>query len=314
MSTTHKTFQTDEVDIVEVITWLWKEKIVILSISLIFFVSAFIHTSLKPKQFKTIIVLKEIPLNLFLKFDNVIDLKQQQQQQQQQQNTFALLFDNKFHEQLGSFSNLDKFYNQNKKISSFKSTLMEKNISAKDYFYVSEYNSKFGNLKDRRKKIIKNKYYLNFPKELKGDQFLNDYIMFTFQDSLQYTKDKILLYITEKKNYLSQLLNISKKLNLEKSILNENLKTQKLLKNEIVDILSNRPEVIQFQVNNLEKLIIEANNLNLKFDPILDKASRPVRINAQSPLKYGILFSMVGFIFSLIYLAIRKIIKNTDKS
>ena len=302
---------TDDIDVAEVIKWLWKEKNIILSISLIFFVSAYIYIYSLPKKYQTVIVLREIPQTLFSKFDNVIKL--QQQQQQQQQNNFSLLLDKNFNEQLNSMSNLDKFYNQ-KKNKSFDDYLKKKNISAKDYFYNRGSNSNFGNLKEIRNKIIKNKYYLNFPEELKGGQFLNEYVIFTFQNSLQHIKNEMLLQITDKKSYFDQILKVSKKLNLKESFLRENPPIQKLSEDDIAKILSNRPEVIQFQINYLEKLMIEVNNLNLKFDPILDKASRPVRINAQSPLKYGILFSMVGFIFSLIYLAIRKIIKNTDKS
>ena len=33
----------------------------------------------------------------------------------------------------------------------------------------------------RNKKIVANEFYLNFPKELNGDIFLNEYIIFSFQ-------------------------------------------------------------------------------------------------------------------------------------
>ena len=84
MNPNNQIIETDEIDLSEIIRKLWKEKFLILSISLIVSALAYAYIAFKPKTFQTTVVLRNIPSTLFIKFDTVLNLKLQQQQQQQQ--------------------------------------------------------------------------------------------------------------------------------------------------------------------------------------------------------------------------------------
>ena len=271
MEPNKKIIETDEIDLGEVIRKLWKEKFLILSISLIFSVLAYATIVLKPKQFQTTIVLKNIPSTLFIKFEDYIKLQQQQQEQQQQQQqqqptTFASLFEKEFHEKLYSFENLDRFVKQNNKINSFKTFLKENEISAKDYFLNGTSKDKFGQEKDKNK-IIKNRYYLNFPKELKGDEFLNEYVLYVFQDAQKNIRNKILSLILIEKSKYEKSLSIANELNIQDPILQQKLEDRSLFMiNEPKELFYSGVTVIQKEIDSLNKLITEAKELKLDFE------------------------------------------------
>ena len=298
--------EIDEIDLGEVVRKLWKEKFLILSFSLIFSVLAYLNIFLKPKQFQTTIVLKNIPSTLFVKFEGFIKQQQQQQQQQQQSATFALLFEGEFQQKLTSFDNLDQFVKQNNKINSFKTFLRENEISAKDYFFKEK---KFFQEKNKNK-IIENKYYLNFPKELKGDEFLNEYVLYTFQDAQIDIRNEILSLILTEKDKYEKNLSIANELNIKDPILQQKLEDRSLFMiNEPEELFYSGVTVIQKEIDSLNKLITEAKDLKLDFDPILDQASKPIVIS-NSPLKFGILGFIVGLFLSLIYILVRNVLKD----
>jgi LPS O-antigen subunit length determinant protein (WzzB/FepE family) len=55
----------DEIDLSEIIKTLWNEKILILSISLIFMVIGYVYGALQPNIYKTEITIREAPSSLF---------------------------------------------------------------------------------------------------------------------------------------------------------------------------------------------------------------------------------------------------------
>lgn len=58
--------------------------------------------------------------------------------------------------------------------------------------------------------------------------------------------------------------------------------------------------------------MIEAKDLKLDFNPILDQASKPVVISG-SPSKFGILGFIVGLFLTFIYIIIRNALKLGSK-
>ena len=198
--------ETEEVDLVEIIRKLWKDKFLIIFITLIFSVSSYLYISLKPKTFETTATLKSLPNTLFVKFENELKQNQQQQEEQQRQpETFQLLLTKKLQEKLNSFDNIGLFVKQNNKITSFKAFLIENKISAKDYFLNGTSRNKFGNVTNG-KKIIENQYYLNFPQELKGNEFLDEYILFTFLKSEKVIRSQIISKLSNKKSNYEKYL------------------------------------------------------------------------------------------------------------
>jgi hypothetical protein len=114
------------------------------------------------------------------------------------------LLEDEFHQKLNSFDNLDQFVKQNNSINSFKTLLKEQQTSAKDYFLNGTSKNKFGPEKEKNK-IIENRYYLNFPKELKGDEFLNEYVLFTFQNTEILIKKKLYTCLKLKKTKMKTI-------------------------------------------------------------------------------------------------------------
>ena len=312
MSPNNQKIETDEIDLGEIIRNFWKEKFFILSISLLFSALTYTHIALKPNTFQTTIVLKSIPITLLAKFDDIINIQQQQEQQEQQQNqqtTFASLLEEDFQQKLNSFDNLDSFVKQNNTINSFKTLLKENQISAKDYFINGTSKNRFGQQKDKKNKVIENIYYLNFPKELKGDEFLDKYVLFIFQNSEKRIKNEIVSLLSVKKSRYDKSLLIAKNLNIQEPILQQKLQDRSLFMiNEPKELYYSGVKVIQNEIDNLNNTITEAKKLKLDFNPVLDKASKPINIS-DSPLKFGIFGFIVGLFSSLIYIIIRNVLK-----
>jgi LPS O-antigen subunit length determinant protein (WzzB/FepE family) len=302
----------NEIDIGGIIQKLWKEKLLILSISLIFSILGYIYSSLKPIKFETTIVLKSIPMTLFDKFDNAIKLHQQQQEQQQQeQYNFSLMFKEGFQQKLNSFDNIDNFVELNNKINTFKALLKKKNISAKDYFLNGNSKNKFGNEKERNT-IIENRYYLHFPQALKGDDFLNEYVLFTYQNSLKVIKNEIISIISVKKYIYDKHLSIAQELNIQEPILQQKIQDRSLfLLNEPEELYYSGVKVIQNEIASLNDLIVDTKNLKLDFNPILDKASKPIVVS-QPPLKFGILGFILGLLLSLTFILFKNVLKSKE--
>ena len=303
MNSNNQTIETDEIDLGEIIRKLWKEKFLILSISLIVSALAYINVAFKPKTFQTTVVLRDIPSTLFIKFETAIKLKQQQ-------ITLAPLLEDELHQKLNSVDNLDQFVKQNNSINSFKALLKEQKISAKDYFLNGDSKNKFGQEREKNK-IIKNKYYLNFPKELEGNKFLDEYVLFTFQNTQENIFKEIITLLNEEVELLQTNLVIAKKLNLKEPILQQKVSDRSLfIINEPTELYYKGFTVLQIEIENLNKLIAEAKDFKLDFDPILDRASKPIIVSGSS-LKYVILGFVAGLFLSLIYILFRNVLKNS---
>ena len=294
--------QTDDIDLIELIQKVWKEKILILSFSLIFFILAFFYASFKPKEFKTTIVLKNVHQFLFLKYNSVLGFSDK--------NNLELILKNEFFEKITSSDNLEEFILQNDKISSFKELLKKKEISAKNYFL-----NRIGpaSKRNREKNIDKDIFFLNFPTELKGDEFLNDYVVYTFNNSTEFVKSHLISLLKNKKEIYSQSLSIAKKLNIENPIIKQMLEDRNLY--TIIkpnELYYNGVKILQNEIDNLNELIANITDFKLNFNPILDKATKPIIIS-QSPLIIGMAGLIAGFFLSIIYIALRNILKVNDK-
>lgn len=299
MNSNNQTIKTDEIDLGEIIRKLWKEKFLILSISLIVSALAYTNVAFKPKTFQTTVVLRIIPSTLFVKFDAASKLDS------------TLLLINEFDQKLNSFDNLNEFVKQNNSINSFKTLLKEQQISAKDYFLNGSSKNKFGP-ETEKNKILKNRYYLNFPKELEGDEFLNEYVLFTFQNVENLIKNEIVSFLTSEKNDYEKSLVIAKQLNIQEPILQQKLQDRSLFMiNEPKELYYSGTKVIQNEIDTFDKLIAEAKEFKLDFNPILDQASKPI-IVSDSPLKFGILGFIAGLFLSLIYIIIRNVLKSSE--
>ena len=169
--------QDDEIDLGEIIKTLWHEKILILSISLIFMVAGYIYGALQPKIYKTEITIREAPAFFFEAYSSFFNTQQQQQGISGQFNEHLKL-------NLSSLDTLVQFVEETNTINDFKNHLKEKNISARNYF-----REKF---KSVNNKNIQNKYSLTYSEPLPGEAFLNDYIIFVWHQTMTMFKQQLI--------------------------------------------------------------------------------------------------------------------------
>ena len=153
----------DEIDLGNIIKSLWREKILILSISIICGLTGYLYASFQPQEFKTEIRLKNPPIQIFEPY-NLLNINN---------NNNAEQFILDFKSNLLSSDNLENFIEESREFDNFKGYLKSRNVSVKQYFI----GNKFGEVKEKNI-IISNEYFLNHSKELDGVIFLVKYVEF----------------------------------------------------------------------------------------------------------------------------------------
>ena len=148
---------------------------------------------IQPKIYKTDANLRVAPETLFVKYNLYL------------QKNVEQIFDKELKLNLLASDNLIEFVEKNNQINELKSTL-KKNIDAREYF-----KKKFN--------LEKNKYTLHFEKIFQGEDFLNDYVIFTKQKTETILKEPLISTIDSKINYYKQNLKIAEKIDLQNPIL-----------------------------------------------------------------------------------------------
>jgi hypothetical protein len=285
--------QDGEINLKEIIQKLWKKKFLIFFVSLIFAVTGYVYGVLQPKIYKSEIILREAPNDLFnlnnfffntRDKDVITDLNEQ------------------IKLNLLSRDNLIKFYESNNKITDLKNYLKEKNISTTSYF---DENSKYIVFE---KKNNENRYTLTFTEHLLGKNFLEDYIVFTQKEILTIFKKRLIQKIIDYDTIIKINFEIAKNINLVDPIpLYENKKssvdvyeTSKLFYSG-TKLLSQQSKYLNILINQIESSKIE-------YDPILQKSSKELLIF--NPPK---LFASMGFLLGLFFLFIIYFVKNFFK-
>ena len=296
----NNSYLEDEIDLREIIKTLWHEKILILSISLIFMIAGYVYGALQPKIYKTEIVLREVPSSLFLVYQPFFSSQQQQQPQQPQQpplQDIARQLNDNFKLNLSSLDTLVQFVEETNTINDFKNHLKEKNISARNYF-----KEKFKPAIDKK---IQNKYSLTYLQPLAAEAFLNNYIIFTWQQSLNILKKQLTQIIINEINNHQQQLEIAKKINLENPILQSMGEGQNII-NEPQSLFYNGSKILTLKINYLNELLNKTKNLTLDYNPILEQASSGSLIS-KSPTFYAVAALFLGLFFSLMIVFIRSL-------
>jgi LPS O-antigen subunit length determinant protein (WzzB/FepE family) len=283
--------QDDEIDLLEFIRELWKEKILIISVSLLFMAIGYVYGTLQPKIYKEKILLREAPSYLFEVRPFVVKL-----------NSYMLSlakdFNNEFKINLSSSEILDRFVEQNNKIDEFKINLASKNIDIKKYFK--------GQLE-----IITNDgknnslaYSLTYGEYSPGDHFLNDFILFVKQETETVFKKQTMHIINDEINKYKENLEIAKKINLE----NQSTVVFYSLQDP-PPLYLRGTKALTYQIAILNQTLNEAKLLKLDYNPVLEKASHSIIIS-KSPLMFATIAFFVSFFLSFILIFIRFLLKN----
>ena len=299
----------DEIDLSDIIKSLWREKILILFISIICGLFGYLFASFQPQNFKTEIKLKNPPYQLFESYSYLINNNNQTTTTTTTTTTtiikttnVAEKFFSDFNLNFLSLDNVESFVEESQGLDNFKRYLKSKNITAKKYFI-----DKLGIVKEKNI-IISNKYFLVFEKNLDGDIFFNNYVEFIKKKSVTEFKKNLKLTIENRINSYEQALETAKLINLENPIL-KSLNNQNQAVNEPEDLFYKGSKLLSLEINYLKRLLIKLENEQFNFEIILDKASPPLLQNASVSL-FFVSGLILGFLLSLAIIFLRNVLKK----
>jgi LPS O-antigen subunit length determinant protein (WzzB/FepE family) len=290
----------DEIDLGDIIKSLWREKILILSISIVFGLAGYLYGSFKPEEFKTEIKLKNPPHQLFEPYTRVFTNNYNNNNNNNNNITGQFISDFKLN--FLSLDNLQSFTEESKEFDNFKEYLKSRNISVKKYF-----KNKIDEVKEKNL-IIPNKYFLVFTKELEGDIFLNNYAKFTIKKTVFIMKKNLKLSIENQITIFENSLEKAKLINLENPILNLTNQRAQVV-NEPEDLFYKGSKILSQDIIHLKRLLIKLENDQFNFDFILDKpVNLPVK--KMSNLAFFGIGLTLGIFLSLVIIFFKSILKN----
>ena len=288
----------DEIDLGDLLRTLWREKILILSISIICGLLGYLYASFKPEEFKVEITLQNPPFHLFEPYSGLIEVNSNNNNN----NIAAGQFIGGFNLILLSLDNLESFVQESRDFDNFKAYLKSKNITVKKYF-----KDKLGEV-NKKNLITKNKYFLVFTKELDGDIFLNNYVEYTKKKNISDFKKDLKMTIENKIAVYEQALEISKLINLENPIL-KSLGNQAQVVNEPEALFYKGTKVLSQNIIHFKRLLQKLENDQFNYNSILDKASQSVLQNTSVSL-FFVSGLFLGFLLSLVIIFLRNTLKE----
>jgi len=289
----------DEIDLGHLVRTLWREKILILSISIICGLLGHLYASFnfKPEEFKTEITLKNPPSQLFEPYTHVFS------NNNNNNNNIARQFISDFELNLLSLDNLEIFVEESRDLDTFKKYLKSRNISAKQYFA-----QKLGKAKEKNI-IIPNTYFLVFEKKiLDGNIFFNNYFEFIKKKNITEFKKNLKLTIQNRINNTADALETAKSINLENPILNS-INRQSQVVNEPEALFYKGTKVLAQSIVIDKKLLQKLENDQFNYNPILDKGIT-LKINTISSYAFVAIGLFIGFILSCIIILFKSSLKN----
>jgi LPS O-antigen subunit length determinant protein (WzzB/FepE family) len=289
----------DEIDLNDLIKVLWREKILILSISIVCGLIGYLFASFKDKEFKTEITIKNPPIELFETyyfppFNN--------NNNNNNNNKVAEQFINNFKLNFLSLDNLQSFVEESKEFDNFKEYLKSRNISAKKYFV-----NKINQVKEKNL-IIPNKFFLVFSKELDGDIFFNDYAEFIKKKTIVEIKKNLKLSIENKIIIFENALLNAKLINLENPIL-RSTNQQIQVVNDPEALFYKGSKILSQEIIHLKKLFLKLENEQFNFEMIVDKP-----FNSPVEATSNFIYVAAGLIFGLFLSLGIVFFKNTLKN
>lgn len=277
MNTIKKNLHSDEIDLSELVKTLWRKKFHVLIIVLSFTVAFYTYGTNQTKFYQT-----KIKIN-----KNKVYSSKAYTEFFMDEKKIINVFNDNFQAKLSSFDHLIAFVEQYKKIDEFKSHIKKKNINIEDYF-----KGKFNYVYERKKNYLL--YTLDFSKPLPGQEFLNDYILYTNQIVGMYMAEIIASNTQELILIYNEQIKIAKQLNYEFPQPGFNFEGDNNFKNFFLKGV----KVLTYELQRFKQLKDQHDNFNQGFNPILEKASEPIQIS-----KSALFFTLFGFATGL-FLAI----------
>jgi len=295
-----KILQVDEISLVDIIKLLWREKILILSITIICGLAAHLYARPQHQNSITKIQLNNPPSNLFEPYNYYLFNNKNNNNNNNNNNIYAeFISDFKFN--FLSLDNLQSFTEESKKFDNFNEYLKSRNISARQYF-----KNKIGEEKEKNL-IIPSTYFLIFTKELDGDIFLNNYVEFIKSKTVFEAKKKLKSSLVNKIDIMENALEKSKIINLEYPIIRSMNQNQVI--NEPEDLFYKGSKILTQEIYYLKKLLIKLENEQFDYEFISQKPLNSL-INERTGSLYFQLGLLLGLFLSLGIIFFKHILRN----
>ena len=179
-------------------------------------------------------------------------------------------------------------------------------------YYSFFYGNKFGkiNIDKLLSYSTDQVFFLIYPEDIDGSKILNDYVYY-IKKKTEFDFYKIVrLAISSKINSKKEASEIAKKLNLnylevlKSSASNSNNSSNNELSGYL-NYLNIKYVTLDEEIINLEKDLISIKEINLNYEPVLQKPSPPIR-NTKFPNYFIIISSiLLGFCISIIIILFR---------
>ena len=293
----------NEIDLSGLIKLLWREKILILSITIICGLAGYLYTP-QYQNYKTEIKFKDPSFSLFepYNYNNSINNSINNNNNNNNNNkTIYEEFISDFKSNFLYLNNLQSFIEESREFDNFKEYLKSRNISTSKYFANKIVEAKEKNL------IISNKYSFFFTKELDGDIFINNYAEFIKKKTVFETKKKIKTLLENRIAILENDLEKSKLVNFEYPILKSMSQNQVL--NEPLDLFYKGTKILAQEIYYLKKLLIKLENEQFDYEFISGKPLNSL-INARTGYLNFQLGLMLGLFLSLGIIFFKNILRN----
>lgn len=287
----------DDIDLGNLIKSLWREKILILSISIICGLVGYLYASFKFQEFIIEIKLRNPPAQLFEAYTFMLSNPNTNTNTSNIHGEFVSNFKLNFL----SLDNLQSFVEESKDLENFKKYLKSKNITAKEYF-----KGQFNEVSEKNS-ITPNKYSLVFSKELAGDIFLNNYTQFIKKKTILELKKNIKLLIENKINYYDLALEKAKLINLTNPI--QRSINEYVLVSKPEDLFYKGTIILSQEIISLKRLLIKLENEQFYFDPISDNGLSS-KLNPNNEKFYIFFGILVGLFFSIIIIFFKNALSN----
>lgn len=281
----------DEIDTTDLIRAFLREKILVLSISIICGLAGYLYASFKPQMFTTEIKIINPSIQIFEPYNDGKNISGQ--------------FIDNFKLNFLSLDNIQNFIEESREFDNFKRYLKSRNISLRQYFVIH----KFSQAEVKENSIV-NIFFFNHQKELDWSFFFDKYLEFIKKITVVELKNNLKLTILNDINNHQEALQIAKKIELEAPVIIPfiiNEKTYPYAPKAPPALFYKGSKVLSENINNLNKKLIKLENDQFNYNIYQKSITYP--INSISSFLYFALGLILGAFLSLVIIYFKNILK-----
>ena len=292
---------TDNINFLPFIRDLWRYKFLLIVICIILASLSNLYVSNKIYLKTSEIKIKEPSIEIFSPFQNIYLNELGPQPVNLKQN-----YVDRFVINLNTMQNFTEFLQKSNNFKDIKDFLKTNNFTANEYFRKKFFQKSLRNVK------IKNTFVLNFPEFIQGNIFLNEYVIYIRDITIEQTKSDINYFIKNSIENDLQNLKIAEKIQLETPlIVNLNDNAGSLIVIEPISEFYKGTKVLEEKIKIKKEILTKLEKNSFLYDPIQDTASLPKFINKPKKTLITLVSFFVGFVFFTIILIFKKILKQS---